>query len=74
MPQTTMGIRQRLQRYDDADLALFEQYRPNRAEHRPVECKRSGFCWVEHGPPAYATNGNLNGGQRGCIECKAHPR
>lgn len=57
--------------YTPDDHALFAAYREHRALVRPHQCTHDPErCWVEHGPPAIATNGPRSP----CLGCGANPR
>lgn len=64
-------MRGRVTNYTPQELDLFAQYRDTRAKRRPQQCKRSGMCWVELGPPAYKKYPEDNNSC--CVECKGVP-
>lgn len=53
--------------YSPAELALFDEWRAVRIEHRPSRCHFGAACWAMQGPPALTTN-------YGCVGCGGTPR
>jgi hypothetical protein len=53
--------------YDDAELALFAEYRGARARVAPNACTHEPQCWVDSGPPCYdRRTGYTDGRCKGC--------
>ena len=54
--------------YSADELALFAQYRDQRAICRPLGCLGGEACWVELGPPG------ISGHAHACAYCGDCPR
>ena len=59
--------------YPPEQLAIFGQYRDQRASVRPLTCQGGEGCWVELGPPGLTTRaGGTNPGY--CVRCGGLPK
>ena len=60
--------------YPPEQLAIYAQYKDQRALVRPLACRGGDGCWVELGPPALATRAYVKVQQGGCTKCGGMPR